>query len=355
MLNSGTYFTKYKKIVLSLLALSSLTACGPLSDIFPDDWEDEPVVCEADTTPVEFKKVGYWNGDDREYFEDLKYEQLTHLIYGYLTVNTDASLAAFDDAEMKDFEKMVASARAAGTKVAISIGGDGNAGNLKTIASSFSLTKLLVDNVVTFVEDNDLEGVDLNWQSPANDDEGDLFEDLVEKLSAKLREKGYFFTITVVSGENEVLGDAINSTLFAYVDFVHVRAFDSIDDGDGGDDGLHSSREDAINAINYWKGRCLIKNKLVLGIPFYSRGDRVDSYADIIDAKRADACKDESAGRNYNGIPTVIYKTNYAMSHAGGVMIHSLEQDTYMSSLAEYSLLNVISATAAGDTVSLCE
>jgi len=342
-------------MLLGLSLLSSLTACGPLSEAFPDEWGNDPVVCEADTTSVDFKKVGYWNGDDRTHFEDLKYEQLTHLIYGYLTANADGSLVTFADDEMKDFEEMIASARVAGSKVAISIGGVGNAGNLKSIASSSSLTKTFVNNVIAFVEDKDLEGVDLNWQSPANDDQGDLFEDLVKKLSSALWADGYFLTISVVSGEDEALGDVINSTVFAYVDFVNVRAFDSIDDGEGDDDDLHSSRQDAINAIDYWTGRCLIKNKLVLGIPFYSRGDSVDSYADIIDAKRADACVDESNGRNYNGIPTVIYKSNYAMSHAGGVMMQSLEQDTYIGSLAEYSLLNVISATAAGETVNICQ
>ena len=337
--------------MLCFLAVSCLTACeGLFEKMFPEDWEKDQEVCETDTTAVTFKKVAYWDGDDTDNMEDVDYEQLTHLIYGYLEVNADASLVTFDDDEVDDFEDMIASARAAGVKVAISIGGDGNASNLKTIASSSSITNTFVDNVIEFVEDNDLEGVDLNWQFPSDDDEGELFEDLVEKLSDKLWDNGYFFSIAVVSGEDEDLADSIDSSVFDYVDFVNVRAFDSTNS-----DNLHSSKQDAIDAIDYWTERCLIKNKLVLGIPFYSRGDSVDSYADIIDVKRAYACIDESKDRNYNGIPTVIYKTNYAMSYAGGVMIQSLEQDTYDTGLLEYSLLNVISETESGNTVSICD
>ncbi|MFT6985284.1 MAG: GH18 family chitinase [Psychromonas sp.] len=343
-----------KKILPSLLVLFSLTACEGMFESMIDDLESmEDAVCDTDTTYVDFKKVGYWNGNDRDNLDDVDYEQLTYLLYTYLTVNADGSLNDFDDAEMDDFADMISDARTAGATVGISIGGPGYASTFETIANSSSITNTFVNNVITFLEDNDLEGVDLNWQTPSDDDEGELFEDLVEELSDSLWDDGYFFSISVISGvgdDDEDLADVIDSSVFDYVDFVNVRAFDT----DNSDD-LHSSQQDAIDAIDYWTGRCLIQNKLVLGIPLYSAGDSVDTYAEIIDAKRAYACTDESLDRNYNGIPTVIYKTDYALSYAGGVMLMSLEQDTYKDSLLEYSLLNVMSETASGETVTLCD
>ncbi|MCG6200566.1 glycosyl hydrolase family 18 protein [Psychromonas antarctica] len=350
MFNIRTYFKNNKKILPSLLVLFSLTACDGIFESIIDDLESmEDAVCETDTTTVDFKRVGYWNGNDRDNLDDVDYSQLTYLFYTYLTVNADGSLNDFDvDEEMEGF---ISDARTAGVTVGISIGGPGYASTFETIANSSSITSTFVNNVITFLEDNDLEGVDLNWQTPS-DDEGELFEDLVEDLSEALWDDGYFFSISVISGvgDDEDLADVIDRSVFDYVDFVNVRAFDT----DNSDD-LHSSQQDAIDAIDYWTGRCLIQNKLVLGIPLYSAGDSVDTYADIIDFKRADACTDESQDRNYNGIPTVIYKTNYALSYAGGVMLMSLEEDTYKDSLLEYSLLNVMSETALGETVTLCD
>jgi len=335
-------------LILCFLALFSLTACYPL--FTTEHWEDKPKTCDADTTAVTFKKVAYWNNDDTDNHELVDYDQLTHLNYAYLEVNADGSLVDLEDTD--NFEEVIAFAQAEGVKVAISIGGDGGDTNLNIIAADSDLTNTFVNNIIDFVDEYNLDGVDLSWQFPEDDDEGELFEDLVKELSDELWDDGYFFTISVISGvgDEEDLGDVIDSSVFDYVDFVNVRAFDTTNN-----DGLHSSMQDATDAVDYWTGRCLIKNKLVLGIPFYSRGDSVQSYADIIDEKRAYACRDESKGRNYNGIPTVIEKTTYAKNYAGGVMIKSLQQDTYKTSLADYSLLNTIHETASGNFVDICE
>lgn len=341
---------KIRILLLCFSALFALTACdGIFSSLFEDE-DEEVVICDADVTAVTFKKVAYWDGDDTENMDDADYNQLTHLIYGYLAVNADGSLVDFDADEEDDFEDMIASAQAEGVKVAISIGGEGDDSQLNSIAGTSSVTNTLVDNIIDFLEQYDLDGVDLNWQTPENDDEGELFEDLVEALSDALRADGYFFSISVISGvdDDQVMGDVIDNTVFDYVDFVNVRAFDTTDNDD-----LHSSEQDAIDAIDYWTGRCLIKNKLVLGIPLYSRGDSVESYDEIVDDNTDHACTDESKGSNYNGIPTVVAKTEYAMNHAGGVMIQSLEQDAYENS--DYLLLNVIDKTQAGNTVSICD
>lgn len=349
MLNIRISFSNKLKMLFILVSISSLTACnGLFSEIFADSWEKEEVVCDADTTDVTFKQVAYWLEDQTDNFELVDYDQLTHLNYGYLEVNTDGSLADLENSN--NFEDIIAYAQAQGVKVAISIGGDGGDSNLNIIAADSELTDTFVDNVIDFVDDYDLDGVDLSWQFPDDDDEGELFEDLVKELSAELEDNNKFFSIAVVSGEDEDLGDAIVSSVFAYVDFVNVMAFDSTNSDD-----LHSSMQDAIDAINYWTGRCLIKNKLVVGIPFYSRGKAVRSYAYIIDDEIEYACVDESEGRDYNGIPTVIEKTEYAQSNAGGVMMMSLEQDTYESNFADYSLLHTINEQVVGNDNDICD
>lgn len=318
-----------------------------------DNDSDDDQDCETDNTSVTFKKVAYWDGDYRDDIDEVYYDSLTHLIYGYLQFNADGSLVPFSNDEEDDFEDMIAYAQAQDVKIMISIGGDeSSSANFNTIASSTSLTKTFVDNIIDFIDEYDLDGADLNWQFPQDDAEGELFEDLVSELSEELNDDNYLFSIAVISGvdDDQDYADVIDSSVFHDVDFVNIRAFNTTDSDD-----LHSSKQDAIDSIEYWTGRCLIQNKRVLGIPFFSDGNSTERYDDIVDDNTDYACVDESEGLNYNGIPTVVDKTEYAMDSAGGVMMQSLDQDAYQTDYPTYSLLDAINKTADGDDVTVCQ
>jgi len=348
---SHCFCVQIKKVSISILAVTCLTACGPLFDF---DWEKEPEVCEADSTPVSFKQVAFWSEDDSDNLALINFNQLTHINYAYLQVNADASLAPPEDTAK--LEELIGLAQAEGVKVAVSFGGpDVSDTNFNTVADDSELTALFVSNVIEYLELYDLDGVDINWQFPEVGDEALRFKSLLKALSIKLNKENKFLSINIVSGEDEKLAQGILDSVFEYVDFINVMAFDSTNKDD-----LHSSKQDAVDAINYWTERCLIKNKLVLGVPFYSRGDRdasyadITSYADIIDESLDYACVDESKKRNYNGIATVIYKTDYALTHAGGIMIKSLQLDTYETNYSDYSLTDAIDKTVLGQSVTIC-
>ena len=362
MRNIRRCFSNKIKLLLSLLAIFSLTACqGLFSGVFADSWGQEEVVCEADTTAVTFKQVGYWLEGETDDLEDVDYDQLTHFIFGYLQVNADGSLASseyignFQDSN--NFKNIIEDIQNDhGSKVFISIGGDSSAINFTTIAADNALTSIFVDNVIDFVEQYDLDGVDLSWQFPDSDDEGELFEDLVKELSSELEDEGKLLTIEVVSGldDSEELADTISSDLFAYVDFVNIRAFEI----EGGDDSLLST-DDLLDVISYWIDRCLIQNKLVVGIPLYSGGVGEMTYAEILDDNIEHACDADdrvSIGSEYyyfNAIPTIIEKTAYAQTYAGGVVVMSLEQDSYDD--PDYSVLRSINEAVVGNDNDICD
>ncbi|WP_372880876.1 glycosyl hydrolase family 18 protein [Psychromonas sp.] len=342
---------RYSRVfLLCWITIGSLTACNTIVDVILDGTSDSD--CGRDDSSVTFKKVAYWDSDDMTDIDVVDYDQLTHLIYGYLQVNADGSLVDFDESEENDFTEMISYAQSEGVEVLVSIGGtDAGTSSFRTIAGSSSLTNTFVANVIDFLEYYDLQGADLNWQTPQSDAQGELFEKLIEELSAELWGNGYLLTASLASGEDEDIADVIDSSVFDYIDFANIRAFDSEDSDD-----LHSSVADAQNAVDYWTGRCLVQNKLVLGIPFYSAGDAVESYNDIVEDDPDNACVDETAYNgndiNYNGITTVIEKTEYAMDHTGGIMIQSLQQDAYDNS--DYLLLNVIDKTESGNGVDIC-
>lgn len=341
----------YKSLIF--LFIFFLMGCdNQFTDIISDNWTEEDEVCDTDTTTVSFKKVAYWSYDEDtdDFLEDVDFSALTHILYSAVSVNSDGSLNAPEDDEEDALEDLVDYAHNAGIKVGVSLG-DGSDGNFNTIAESSSLTNNFVDKVIDFIENYDLDGVDINWQTINDDDESDNLEELLSELEDKLSDDGYFLSMTVSSGEDDSQADEVNNDLFDYVNFVNVMAFDLSDEDD-----LFYTLEDAEDSIEYWTGRCLIQNKLVVGVPFYSGGSAERSFNYIVEDDPHDgvyACEDKSEDRYYNGIPTIMDKTNYALLYAGGIMIKSLEQDAYETT--KYSLLDVINETSDGNLVDICD
>jgi len=348
---------------LPLLLLLTLTGCddNQFTSIIDDNWIVEPEVCADDTTSVDFKKVAYWSIDE-DYDEDdlalIDFSALTHVIYSAISVDASGTLATLSSDDEDALEALVNAAHSEGVKVAISLG-DGNDNNFNSIASSSSTTSDFVDSVVDFIADYDLDGVDINWQTIDDDDESDNLEELLDELNEQLSEDGHFISMVVTAGDDESQADEVNNDMFVYVDFVNVMAFQEADSDD-----FRFTLEETIESIDYWTSRCLIKNKLVVAVPFYSSGTAERSYDYIIRDEIEYACVDESEGRDYNGIPTIIDKTSYAMLYAGGITINSLEQDFYERSnddatdafiIDDYSLVNAINQTSIGNYVDICD
>ena len=58
-------------------------------DAIEDALTPEDVVCEEDTTDVDFKQIAYWSENDDETLEDIDFSRLTHIIYDQIAVSTD--------------------------------------------------------------------------------------------------------------------------------------------------------------------------------------------------------------------------------------------------------------------------
>ena len=378
MLNIQIFFSRKIKTLIGLLLILSLTACDGLFS--SDDWSSDDDECDTDTTTVVFKQVGYWmdvNSDDSDETSvntvtvdgedvlDIDYSKLTHIIYGYLSVDDDGNLGSLSYNE--NFEDILENGQNAGIKVLISIGGEDSAENFESIAGDDEKIDNFINNINDlFTTYDELDGVDLSWQTPKDDDEGELFTTLIEEVSTGL-DSGKLLTIELVSGldDEKDYADVIDSDVFDYIDFANVRAFNTNDYDD-----LYLSEDDLLDVITYWTDRCMIQNKLVVGIPVYATGDDDTeySYSEVIEEKgTAYACGDvidssddydtfsiSSSKYYYNAIPLVNNKVNSASNYAGGVMMMSLDQDYFDSGSTDYSLLNAIYNEVEGND-SVCD
>ncbi|GAA4276161.1 hypothetical protein GCM10022259_08850 [Aquimarina mytili] len=261
-----------------------------------------------------FKVVGYmpsWQGDANA----IQYDKLTHINYSFLLPNSDGSLRPLENAAK--MQQLVSLGHAQGVKVLIAVGGwmDGNDSPFTTLAANPSTRTTFVNNLVNFVNQYNLDGVDMDWEYPREGNEPQNFELLMQELGQAMHSRGKLLTAAVVvSGWN---ADGILNGVFDDVDFLNIMAYDGPD---------HSTMAQAEGGLNYWLGRGLPKSKAVLGVPFYSR-PQAQSYASLL-AQGASPNSDSFQGNNYNGIPTIKAKTEMALQRAGGIMMWELSHDT---------------------------
>lgn len=264
-----------------------------------------------------FKVVGYmpsWAGDVNQ----VQYSKLTHVNYAFVLPTSTGGLAAVENPSK--LQSLVTLSHNNGKKVLISVGGwnGGDDSAFRNLAANSTYRNNFVNNLVNFCNQYGLDGVDIDWEYPDPGSESTNYTALMSQLSSAMHSRGKLLTAAVVA--EGYTGDGVSSTVFGYVDYLNIMAYD-------GPLPNHSTYDYALQAVNYWKGRGLPIAKAILGLPFYGRSstEEVD-YKDIL-ARGGSAYSDSFNGIGYNGITTIKNKTNWAYDNAGGVMIWDLNAD----------------------------
>ncbi|NTS75525.1 glycoside hydrolase [Catenovulum sp. SM1970] len=269
-----------------------------------------------DPTPG-FKVVGYfpsWQGN----VSDIQFDKLTHINYSFLLPNADGSFKPLENTAK--FQQLINAAKGTDTKIGIAIGGwnGGDDSAFETFAGTAQGRTNFVNNVMAFVNQYGIDGVDMDWEYPDPGTSATNFALLMKQLSEALHAEGKFLTAAVVA--LGYTGGGVLESVFNDVDFLNLMAYDANNTD-------HANYQYALDSIAYWKGRGLSKEKTVLGVPFYSRAGW-KSYKQLVTANIANACRDTDGQAYYNGIPTIRAKTKLALEQAGGIMNWELSHDT---------------------------
>ncbi|TYP75827.1 Ig-like domain-containing protein [Aquimarina intermedia] len=288
-----------------------------------------------------FKVVGYspsWQGDAN----NIQYDKLTHINYAFAIPRGDGSLEPLANAGK--LRQIVSLGHAQGVKVLIAVGGwelgDGSGVDTRFVqlASNASARTAFVNNMISFVNEYNLDGVDMDWEYSDNGSEPQNYELLMRELAQALHSRGKLLTAAVVA--QGWAGNGILSGVFNDVDFLNLMAYD------GGDGASHSPYSYAESSLNYCLGRGLPKSKAVLGVPFYGRPSW-KSYATLI-AEGADPNSDVHQGVHYNGIPTIKAKTELAQQRGGGIMMWELSHDTSSQVTSLLTAINQVAGSSCG-------
>src|SRR5690348_4277576 len=112
-----------------------------------------------------FRVVGYfpsWQGS----VSGIQFSKITHVNYAFLLPNSDGSLQAIDNASK--LSSLVTAAHNAGVKVCISVGGwnNGDDSAFRSLAGNSTSRNNFVNNIVNFINQYNLDGVDIDWEYP---------------------------------------------------------------------------------------------------------------------------------------------------------------------------------------------
>lgn len=286
----------------------------------------------------------YWQ--DRDFISNgIQYEYLTDVVLSFALPQVDGSLRVSSNfytqlAELRD------ELHERGKKIHYSVGGytathelNGallNPDPFSVVVNDEVKRARFVTALLKIVEDYNLDGLNFDWEFPNAADLGALNQTLLEiKLGLLALEETMDkpLELSVAVSATAFNSSAYNVNSIAIVDFVYVMAFDNIA-------GHHSSFSFGKAAVDYWLN---VKNvpadKLVLGIPFYSRGTKGGSYKNFTGMTPADYYNDLDGDLNgyaYNSRPLIEEKVAYLNSKGcAGVFVWELWDDR----TDEYSLL----------------
>lgn len=289
-----------------------------------------------------FKVVGYIGGGNFDKLDSLELDKLTYLNLAFASPGKDGKLVMDDNA---DVTVGVKKGHDANLKVFISLGGGGRPDTvfwknalLKKNRSAF------VKNIVDFVEQYNLDGVDVDIEGNLFPYIGFTYGPFVVELKQALHAKGK--GISCALGAVDIDKVVTQEALEAY-DFINVMVYDKTGIWRPDDIGPHSPYSYAEDAIKYYTvDRKIQPAHITLGLPFYGfdftpRARYID-YSEIIRSDIANAYRDSIGMRYYNGIPTIVRKAQLAKkSSLGGVMIWELASDTH----GDLSLLRALDQT----------
>lgn len=206
------------------------------------------------------------------------------------------------------------------------IGGWDRSHGFAAMSASADARQRFVQEATRFCLDQRFDGVDLDWEHPANAAEQQNYAALLKDLKTAFRDHGLSLSVTLAAWQQ------LPVEAFSAVDAVHVMAYDHA--------GRHSTFDGAKRDIQSLLDRGVPSNKLLLGLPFYGRAiataERTLTYAEIVQKHSFPPDVDEVDGLFFNGPRTIDRKVEFAKnSKLGGVMIWELGQDA----LGDKSLL----------------
>lgn len=290
-----------------------------------------------------FKIIGYLESKSMD-IADIQFKYLTHINYSFAIPRKEADGKLEPVPAPEYLKQLVAEAHKNGVKVFISVGGwgigdgGGNDTRFEVLANEPTSRTAFAGSVMEVVRKFNLDGADIDWEYPDPiEPSSSNYVKLMSELRDSLHAHNKKLTAAVVSYHDRY-GYGVRKEIFDIVDWLNIMAYDDDYNTFNGQHVPHSPYWLAVRAFDYWIERGLPKEKAVMGVPFYGKGNKKGASYKSLLAQGANPYYDEYDSIYYNGIKTMKEKTALAMKRGAGIMYWSMSGDTH----DEYSLLKAI-------------
>jgi GH18 family chitinase len=278
----------------------------------------------------EFSVIGYLPDYRVEAINESIIRQLTDLIV-FSAEPTPAGGIDLERLKGMPWDRLRALKTRHRVRLILCVGGWDRSKAFPAVAASPQSRQKFVEAAVRLCLAERLDGLDLDWEHPADVAQQTAYAVLLTDLSDAFRPHGLMLSVTMAAWQQ------IPAEGLAAVDRVQLMAYDN--------PGAHSTFEAAQKDVRSLLDRKVPADRIVLGLPFYGRHlkNRDDSltWRQIVEKHHPVPTADEAAGYAFNGPATIRRKTEYARQNGlAGVMVWELGQDAP----GEASLLGVIQA-----------
>jgi GH18 family chitinase len=215
-------------------------------------------------------------------------DMLTHVMVFQILPNANGSLNT--NSVLKNLDQFVDRAHAKNVKVSIAVGGwiKNVSPNHTDFASAASATHrtTFVNNLVNYVNQYNLDGIDIDWEYPQGENEWNDFISLCSELKTNLSGKRISAALSGSAPNNSNFPGNVRSGIWNALDAIHLMSYDM------NNWPTHSDAGKSKNLIDAWatwgNGQPgFDKEKLVIGCAFYandgSPGDNTQSLKEKVD------------------------------------------------------------------------
>ena len=224
--------------------------------------------------------VGYLPSYRTYTVDSIDFSAMTHCCLAFMTYSGGTLTSNFS---AWDVQNIVNKCHANNCKAIIAIGGWGGFQNDGAFSTAAKRTSF-VNQVMNYVNTYNLDGVDIDIELE-DADIWNNFDALASELSGRLKSQGKILTMAVSPW---FTGRIANST-YNYFDFLNLMSYDYNQNGTG----EVAPWSQVYDMINYYGGRGVSNDRLVIGVPFYGYSTAgASTYAQMIEMNPANAYAD---------------------------------------------------------------
>ncbi|TKG97474.1 glycoside hydrolase family 18 protein [Puteibacter caeruleilacunae] len=182
--------------------------------------------------------MAYYVAPGKDYHPDqLPLDKLSHIIYSFTEVIDDQM--KFKNPKEHDKLQLLVDQKAnhPNLKVMIACGGWGGSGGFSDMASSDSTRQLFVNSAINFIQEHNLDGLDIDWEypglrgagNPHKPEDKQNFTALMKELREAMDATGKKLTLTFASAGWDRYYDHVElHEVLKYADYMNVMTYDQV-------------------------------------------------------------------------------------------------------------------------------